>query len=180
MGSTAPGFQAEFHFVQDSASLQKWVYISLKKLLMIAVACLRTYWGQALSESFSFFSLLLIFWAEMGPVVTSLFSCSPLGSVDIPLSMMKTTPNSLSRSLRQSMSLTLHTGMTSLSLVSSYCSLNCNNHACTGAFCMHPPPSRHENAPSIMCRDPFKWTPVGTCISFGSNSHGSLFLQETN
>lgn len=40
---------------------------------MIAVACLKTYWGQALSESFSFFSLLLIFWAEMGPVVTSLF-----------------------------------------------------------------------------------------------------------
>lgn len=92
-------------------------------------------------------SLLLTFWTEMAPGVTSLFSCSPPGSVDIPPSMMKTTPNSLSRSLRQSMSLTLHTGMTSQSLVSSY-SLNLNAtsmHAPVPIACippgheMHPP-----------------------------------------
>lgn len=96
--------------------------------------------GQVLSESFSFFSLppshLLDRDVSSGHL--SLF-LSSLGSVDIPLSMTKTTPNSLSRSLRQNMSLTLRTGMTSLSLVSSCCSLNCSNHACLWAHCMHPP-----------------------------------------
>lgn len=101
-----------------------------------------------------------------------LFSCSPSGSVGIPLSMMKMIPNSLSRSSRRSMSLTLHIGMTSLSLVRSYCSFNCNNYACMPAC---------SRCPSLGVRmhPPFNWKPLGMCIYFSSNSYRRLFLQES-
>lgn len=126
-------------------SSEMGLHVSEQTSVMVELFCLKTYWGKSETRvSPSCPSLFLNFLAEAGLRVTSLFSCSPLGSVGIPLSMMKTTPNSLSRSLRRSMSLTLHIGMTSPSLVRKM-------YACL----LQISSSGRENAPCIMYRSLF-------------------------